>query len=85
VRPRTLGWSVLWQSAVAVGAGVLVATVAGVVLGAILLRIVTIPVRFDTGAIAITLGGAVAVVLAVTAAGLPVLHRLMRPEGLRTE
>jgi hypothetical protein len=84
-RRSTLGWSLLWQSAVPVGLGLAVAVGTGLGLGTLLLSVV------DTGfhvAWLDVLGMAAigaAVVVLVTAASLPVLFRTMRPEGLRTE
>ena len=84
-RRSTLSWSVLIQTAIPVALGVALAIVAGVGLGAILLRIVSEPVRVDVGAIVVMAGAGVAVVMLVTTLTLPALWRLMRPEGLRTE
>jgi len=84
-RRSTLSWSLLWQSAVPVGLGLLVALATGIGLGAILLAVIDTGIRvawLDVFAMVAT--GAV-VVLLVTAASLPVLFRTMRPEGLRTE
>jgi hypothetical protein len=84
-RRATLGWSVLWQTAVPVGLGLGLAVVAGAGLGAVLLAMVDAPVRFDWPSMAGIAGAAAAVVLLVTALSLPALWRLMRPEALRTE
>jgi hypothetical protein len=84
-RRSTLSWSVLIQTAIPVALGVLLSVAAGVGLGAILLVIVSGPVRIDVGAIAVMVGAGTGVVLLVTALSLPALWRLMRPEGLRTE
>jgi hypothetical protein len=84
-RRSTLGWSVLWQSAVPVTLGVGIAVATGVALGAVLLRILGSAVRISWFDVAALAGVGVVVVLAVTAASLPVLWRTMRPEGLRTE
>jgi hypothetical protein len=84
-RRSTLGWSVLWQTAVPVLLGVALAVAAGCGLGAVLLAMVNSPVRFDVVSIAGMSALAAGMVLLVTALTLPVLWRLMRPEGLRTE
>jgi hypothetical protein len=84
--PRsTLSWSVLWQTAVPMALGLLLAVAAGVGLGALLLGIVRTPVRLDWTSVAGMSAAGGAVVLAVTALSLPPLWRLMRPDGLRTE
>ncbi|RDD85235.1 ABC transporter permease [Streptomyces parvulus] len=84
-RRRTLSLSVLWQTAIPITLGLLLASVVGLTLGAVLLKMTATPVRVDwTGVLSMTGIGA-AVVLAVTLCSLPPLLRLMRPEGLRTE
>jgi hypothetical protein len=84
-RRSTLGWSVLWQAAVPVVLGLVLAVAVGVGLGAVLLVMVDEPVGFSWGSIAGMAGAGAGVVLAVTALSLPQLWRLMRPDGLRTE
>jgi hypothetical protein len=84
-RRATLGWSVLWQAAVPVALGLVLALAAGLGLGALLLSIVDEPAAFDWGAVAALSGAGAAVVLAVTALSLPPLWRVMRADGLRTE
>ncbi|MGW0605401.1 ABC transporter permease [Streptomyces sp. NPDC002640] len=84
-RRRTLGLSVLWQTAIPVALGLLLASAVGLTLGTVLLKMTATAVRVDwTGVLAMTGIGA-AVVLTVTLLSLPPLLRLMRPEGLRTE
>ena len=84
-RRSTLSWSLLWQSAVPVGLGLLVALATGIGLGAILLAVIDTGIRVAwLDVFAMVAAGAV-VVLLVTAASLSVLFRTMRPEGLRTE
>jgi hypothetical protein len=84
-RRSALAWSVLWQTAVPVLLGLLLACAGGLGLGAALLTMVNEPFRADWGSMATmsAIGGGV--VLAVTLLSLPVLWRLMRPDGLRTE
>ncbi|GHH40396.1 ABC transporter permease [Streptomyces candidus] len=84
-RRSTLGWSVLWQTAVPVTLGLALAIGVGVVLGMVLQRMTAVSVGIDWGPIAIMSGIAGGVVLLVTALSMPVLLRLMRPDGLRTE
>ncbi|MFD5649884.1 ABC transporter permease [Streptomyces sp. NPDC127039] len=84
-RRRTLSLSVLWQTAIPIVLGLLLASVVGLTLGTVLLKMTGTPVGVDwTGVLAMTGIGA-AVVLVVTLCSLPPLLRLMRPEGLRTE
>jgi hypothetical protein len=58
---------------------------AGLALGALLLRTFDTAVHVGWVDVAAMAGVGPAVVLAVTAASLPVLWRTMRPEALRTE
>ena len=84
-RRRTLGLSVLWQSAVPVLLGLLLAVGGGLALGGVLLYLAQLPVGIDWGGVAAmaALGGAS--VLLVTLLSLPALVRIMRPSGLRHE
>ncbi|MFC6023187.1 FtsX-like permease family protein [Plantactinospora solaniradicis] len=84
-RRSTLSWSVLWQTAVPVLLGLVLAIVIGTALGATLLVMVGEPLRLDWTGLAGMSGIAAAVVLLVTAFSLPALWRLLRPNGLRTE
>jgi hypothetical protein len=84
-RRGTLTASVLWQTAVPVFLGLLLAVVGGVLLGAVLLRMTSEPVSFAWAQIGEIAGVAAAVVLLVTVLSMPALWRLMRPEGMRTE
>lgn len=84
-RRRTLSLSVLWQTAIPIALGLLLSSVVGLTLGAVLLRMTDTPVMVDwTSMLSMTAVGA-GVVLAVTLLSLPPLLRLMRPDGLRTE
>ncbi|MFD4723736.1 ABC transporter permease [Streptomyces seoulensis] len=84
-RRRTLGWSVLWQSALPITLGLLLAAVVGVGLGAVLLRMSAAKVTVAWADVLTLTGVGAGVVLAVTLLTLPPLLRLTRPEGLRTE
>lgn len=84
-RRRTLSGSVLFQVAVPVVLGLALAVVTGTVLAVALQVAVKAPVRFDWVGVGTTSGAAALVVLLTTAAGLPLLWRLTRPEGLRSE
>ncbi|MER5702477.1 ABC transporter permease [Micromonospora sp. NPDC002296] len=84
--PRsTLSWSMLWQSAVPVLVGLVLAVGFGLGLGAVLLRMVGAPVTVSWPVVALGAGLGGGVVLLVTGASLPVLWRLTRPDGLRAE
>ncbi|GGZ22498.1 membrane protein [Streptomyces olivaceoviridis] len=84
-RRDTLALSVLWQTAVPVGLGLLLASVVGLTLGAVLMRMAAAPVQVDWRSVLSMTGAGVGVVLAVTLLSLPPLLRLMRSDGLRTE
>ncbi|MEW2394592.1 ABC transporter permease [Streptomyces sp. NPDC046862] len=84
-RRRTLGLSVLWQSAIPIALGLVLASVVGLALGVVLLKMTAVPVTVDWASVLSMTGIGAAVVLVVTVLSLPPLLRLMRPEGLRTE
>ncbi|MFD7703208.1 ABC transporter permease [Streptomyces caelestis] len=84
-RRRTLSLSVLWQTAIPIGLGLLLASVVGVTLGAVLLKMTATPVGVDWPSVFRMTGVGAGVVLAVTLLSLPPLLRMMRPDGLRTE
>ncbi|MGK5731794.1 FtsX-like permease family protein [Streptomyces sp. URMC 124] len=80
----TLARSVLWQTAVPVALGMVLATASGIGLGRMLLALVHEDVR-DWFAFAPLAGAGAALIAAVTLLTLPALWRATRPEGLRTE
>ncbi|WP_369391609.1 ABC transporter permease [Streptomyces sp. CG1] len=84
-RRRTLSMSVLWQTAIPIALGLLLASAVGLTLGAVLLKMVGTRVGVDWPSVLSLTGAGAAVVLTVTALSLPPLVRMMRPEGLRTE
>ncbi|MEU0650590.1 ABC transporter permease [Streptomyces umbrinus] len=84
-RRRTLSLSVLWQTAIPVALGLLLASVVGLTLGAVLLKMTDTKVTVDWLSVLAMTGIGSAVVLVVTALSVPPLLRLMRPDGLRTE
>jgi hypothetical protein len=84
-RRSTLGSSVLLQVALPVLLGLSLAVVTGSGLAAILQLAADAPVRFDWLGIGATTGVAALVVLLTTGASLPLLWRLTRPGGLRSE
>lgn len=84
-RRRTLTLSVLWQTAIPITLGLLLAMAVGLALGAILLKMATVPLSVDWASVLAMTGIGGAVVLVVTLLSLPPLLRLMRPDGLRTE
>jgi hypothetical protein len=84
-RRRTLSLSVLWQTAIPITLGLLLASLVGLTLGTVLLKMTNVPVAVDWASVLSMTGIGAGIVLAVTALSLPPLLRLMRPEGLRTE
>ncbi|KRD23048.1 ABC transporter permease [Streptomyces sp. B21-106] len=84
-RRRTLSMSVLWQTALPVGLGLVLATTVGVTLGVVLLKMTRTPVTMDWTSVLAMAGVGAAVVGVVTLLSLPPLLRMMRPAGLRTE
>jgi len=84
-RRRTLSLSVLWQTAIPIALGLLLASGVGLTLGAVLLKMVDVSVSVDWASVLSMTAIGAAVVLAVTLLSLPPLLRLMRPDGLRTE
>jgi hypothetical protein len=84
-RRRTLSLSVLWQTAIPISLGLLLASVVGLTLGAVLLKMTDTAVRVDWPSVLSMTGVGAGVVLVVTLLSLPPLLRLMRPDGLRTE
>ncbi|WP_411141223.1 FtsX-like permease family protein [Streptomyces sp. x-80] len=83
-RRATLGWSVLWQTAVPVFLGLALAVAGGCGLGFALLKLVG-KSALDWSAVWPLPAAGAALVLLVTLLSLPPLWRLMRPDGLRTE
>ncbi|WP_158239030.1 FtsX-like permease family protein [Streptomyces barkulensis] len=84
-RRSTLGWSVLWQTALPVALGLFLAAAGGIGLGAVLLKLVSVPVAVHWTSLGVMTGIGAGVVLLVTVLSLPPLWRMMRPDGLRTE
>ncbi|MEI7033268.1 FtsX-like permease family protein [Streptomyces pratensis] len=83
-RRSTLGWSVLWQTAVPVALGLVVAVVGGLGLGATLTWMIGKQTS-DWWLFWPMAGLGGALVVLVTLLSLPPLWRMMRPDGLRTE
>jgi ABC-type antimicrobial peptide transport system permease subunit len=84
-RRRTLGLSVLWQTAIPIALGLLLASAVGLALGTVLLKMTATAVSVDWASVAAMTGIGAGVVLVVTLLSLPPLLRLVRPDGLRTE
>ncbi|MEU7982476.1 ABC transporter permease [Micromonospora sp. NPDC049081] len=84
-RRSTLGWSVLWQTALPVGVGLVLAVGFGLGLGAALLRMVQAPVTVAWPVVGFAVGLGALAVLAISGLSLPLLWRLTRADGLRTE
>ncbi|WP_030952286.1 ABC transporter permease, partial [Streptomyces sp. NRRL S-481] len=72
-RRRTLGLSVLWQTAIPIGLGLLLAATVGMALGAVLLRMTDTSIRVDWPSVLSMTGIGAAVVLVVTLLSLPPL------------
>ncbi|MFE7397163.1 FtsX-like permease family protein [Streptomyces sp. NPDC057557] len=83
-RRTTLGWSVLWQTAVPVLIGLAVAIAGGLGLGAVMVRMIGKKVT-DWWLFLPMAGAGAALIALVTLVSLPPLWRMMRPNGLRTE
>ncbi len=84
--PRgTLSASLLYQIAIPVLLGLVLAVLTGTALSTILQVAAGASIRFDWIGIGATSGAAALVVLLTTAAGLPLLRRLTRAGGLRSE
>ncbi|MGW7330683.1 ABC transporter permease [Streptomyces sp. NPDC054840] len=81
----TLSLSVLWQTAVPIVLGLVLAAGVGVGLGAVLMGMAAQPVRIDWASVLGMTAVGAGVVVVVTLLSLPPLLRLMRPDGLRTE
>ncbi|WP_433227920.1 FtsX-like permease family protein [Micromonospora sp. CA-248260] len=84
-RRSTLGWSVLWQTALPVGVGLVLAVGFGLGLGAALLRMVQAPVTVAWPVVGFAVGLGALAVLAISGLSMPLLWRLTRADGLRTE
>ncbi|MEU5023032.1 FtsX-like permease family protein [Streptomyces milbemycinicus] len=84
-RRATLGWSVLWQTAIPVVLGLALSVAGGIALGAILLKMVDEPIAVDWASVITMTGIGAGVILLVTLVSMGPLWRMMRPEGLRTE
>ncbi|MFF7888796.1 FtsX-like permease family protein [Streptomyces sp. NPDC020794] len=82
---RTLATSVLWQTVLPVGLGLLVAESIGTVLGGTLLDLVGRPVTYNWSTLAAMAGIGAAASVGVTLLTLPALWRSTRPQGLRHE
>ncbi|BAL87908.1 putative permease [Actinoplanes missouriensis 431] len=84
-RRRTLAASLLHQVAVPAAVGLVLAVVIGGSLSAVLLAATRAPVTLDWPALTAMTGAVAAMIIAVTAAGLPLLLRLSRVQELRSE
>ncbi|GAA2221613.1 ABC transporter permease [Streptomyces amakusaensis] len=83
-RRSTLCWSVLWQTAVPIGLGLVLATVGGMLLGQVLLLMVG-TIATDWLVFLPIIGVGAGLILLITLLSLPPLWRMMRPDGLRSE
>ncbi|GAA1981297.1 FtsX-like permease family protein [Amycolatopsis minnesotensis] len=75
----------LWQTAIPVVVGVVLAVAAGLGLTAPILRLANLPMVVDGGVLAGLAGAAVLAVLLVTALTLPLLRQVTRLDALRAE
>ncbi|SHH50296.1 FtsX-like permease family protein [Streptomyces sp. 3214.6] len=82
---RTLGASVLWQTALPVALGLLVAELVGTLLGGALLGLIGKPLVYDWSTLPAMAGIGATAAVGVTLLTLPTLWRSTRPEGLRHE
>ncbi|MGW6392741.1 FtsX-like permease family protein [Streptomyces sp. NPDC055103] len=83
-RRSTLSWSVLWQTAVPIALGLVLAVAGGLGLGVLLLKMGGQRVQ-DWWVFLPVAGIGLALIAAVTLLSMPVLWRLTRADGLRTE
>jgi hypothetical protein len=84
--PRSLlARSLLWQTAIPVAVGVVMAALVGLALAALVLRQTSVPMFVDWSDIGMFCGAGLALVLLVTAATLPALRGATRLSALRTE
>ncbi|MCX4983181.1 FtsX-like permease family protein [Streptomyces sp. NBC_00572] len=83
-RRSTLSWSVLWQTAVPMLLGLGLAVAGGLGLGVVLLRMTEQKVQ-DWWVFLPVTGIGLALIATVTLLSMPLLWRLMRADGLRTE
>ncbi|MBX7554576.1 FtsX-like permease family protein [Streptomyces sp. NPDC004232] len=84
-RRRTLVGSVLWQTALPLALGLLVAGLVGTTLGSVLLGLVGKRAVYDWSTLLAIGGLGAAAAVVVTLLTLPTLWRSTRPEGLRHE
>ncbi|MGV9315039.1 FtsX-like permease family protein [Streptomyces sp. NPDC003691] len=83
-RRSTIAWSVLWQTALPVLLGTVLAIAGGIGLGLVMLELVGAEVADRWGFLPVA-GAGVGVIVVVTGLAMPPLYRMMRPDGLRTE
>jgi hypothetical protein len=84
--PRgVLGRSLLWQVALPIGLGVLVALVTGIGLAALVMRLAGEPVDVDWAGVALLCTAAIVLSLLVSAMTMPFLRSATRLTALRTE
>ncbi|MFE6049961.1 FtsX-like permease family protein [Kitasatospora sp. NPDC056446] len=84
-RRRVLGLSVLWQTTVPMALGLALATLGGLLMGAVLQYSAGVPAGVDWGSMLAMTAIAGGAVLLTTVLGLPQLLRLMRADTLRYE
>ena len=84
--PRgVLGRSLLWQVALPIVLGVVVALLTGIGLAALVMRLTEDPMVVDWGGVALLCAGAIALSLLISAMTMPFLRNATRLSALRTE
>jgi hypothetical protein len=84
-RRSTIARSVMWQAAIPVIIGLVLAIALGTALGTLLMRIAQLRIAYDWGAVALMVGAGGVVVALVTALTLPLVARQMTPDALQVE
>jgi predicted lysophospholipase L1 biosynthesis ABC-type transport system permease subunit len=84
-RRSTIARSVLWQSAIPIVCGLVLAVTLGTVLGTVLMHVGGVRVSYDWGAVALLAGAGAATIALVTVLTLPLVVSLMSPDALRVE
>lgn len=81
----TLARSLLWQNAIPLAVGAVLAVLGGILLAYLVLKIPDLPLAVDWTAIIAVVGVAAGLGLLVTLLSLPVLRSAMAVKNLRTE
>jgi hypothetical protein len=84
-RRSTIARSVLWQSAIPIVCGLVLAVTLGTALGTMLMHVGGVRVSYDWGAVALLAGAGAATIALVTVLTLPLVVSLMSADALRVE